>query len=112
MTEVDALTYELEQERKAFDKLHKRHMKLLKQQGNLEKENEELKTLVNFYKYFQKDARELEKENEDLRKELEEITRFRFLGVLALTEDMHLVLIDDKKFNIFDLDFLKNLLND
>ena len=42
MTEVDALKYVLEEERKAFKKLHKRHMDLLKQQGELEKENEQL----------------------------------------------------------------------
>ena len=37
----------------------------------LEKENEELKQKVDFYKYFQKDARELEKENEQLRQKLD-----------------------------------------
>ena len=36
----------------------------------LKKENEELKQKVNFYKYFQKDARELEKENEQLKQAL------------------------------------------
>lgn len=35
------------------------------------KENEELKTKVDFFKSFQKDARELEKENEQLKKSLE-----------------------------------------
>ena len=35
--------------------------------NNLYRENEELKQQVNFYKYFQKDARELEKENEELK---------------------------------------------
>ena len=42
MTEIDALRYELQEERKAFDKLHKRHMHLLKQQGKLKTENREL----------------------------------------------------------------------
>ena len=37
----------------------------------LEKENEELKQKVDFYKYFQKDARELEKENIELRQKLD-----------------------------------------
>ena len=46
MTEIDALKYELEQERKAFDKLHQRHIKLLKEQGKLEKENEQLKQRI------------------------------------------------------------------
>ena len=44
MTEIDALRYDIEQERKAFDKLYKRHIELLKQQGEVEKENEELKS--------------------------------------------------------------------
>ena len=43
MTEIDALKYKLEQERQAFDKLHKKYMELLNQQGELEKENKELK---------------------------------------------------------------------
>lgn len=34
------------------------------------KENEQLKQKVNFYKYFQKDARELEKENEQLNEDV------------------------------------------
>lgn len=36
----------------------------------LQNENEQLKQKVDFYKYFQKDARELEEENERLKKEL------------------------------------------
>jgi len=43
MAEIDALKYELKEERKAFERLHKKHLELLKQQGELEKENEELK---------------------------------------------------------------------
>ena len=39
--------------------------------SKLQKENEQLKQKVNFYKDFQKDARELEKENEQLKKLLE-----------------------------------------
>lgn len=36
----------------------------------LEKENEELKQKIDFYKYFQKDARELEREMSDCDKRL------------------------------------------
>lgn len=43
MTELDALKWELEQKTKAFDKLHKRHMDLLRKQGELERENKQLK---------------------------------------------------------------------
>ena len=43
MTEIDALKYDLEKSRNAFDKLHKDYVELLKQQGKLEKENEQLK---------------------------------------------------------------------
>lgn len=50
MTEIDALRYELQEERKAFDKLHKRHMDLLKQQGKIERENEELKEELRIYR--------------------------------------------------------------
>lgn len=46
-----------EQQKKFCDELNK-----------LNDENEELKRKVDFYKYFQKDARELEKENEQLKK--------------------------------------------
>lgn len=38
--------------------------------NDLHDENEQLKTLVDFYKDFQKDARELSKENEELKSEL------------------------------------------
>lgn len=43
MTEIDYLKCKLEDSEKAFDKLHKRHIELLKQQGKLEKENERLR---------------------------------------------------------------------
>lgn len=46
----------------------KHHCNLM---NGLHDENERLKQKVDFYKYFQKDARELEKENERLRLELE-----------------------------------------
>jgi len=43
MTEIDALKYDLEETKKSFDKLHEKYLDLLKQQGELEKENKELK---------------------------------------------------------------------
>lgn len=46
------------------------------------KENRELKQKVNFYKYFQKDARELEKENEQLKHELKLLSEFNQKPVL------------------------------
>ena len=39
--------------------------------NELYEENELLEQKVDFYKYFQKDARELEKENEQLKQQLE-----------------------------------------
>lgn len=41
--------------------------------NKLAEENEQLKQKVNFYKYFQKDARELEKENEQLKQQVEDL---------------------------------------
>lgn len=46
MTEIDVLKYDLAQERKAFDKLHKQYIQLLHKQSELEKENEQLKKLL------------------------------------------------------------------
>ena len=46
MTEIDYLKCKLEDTEKAFDKLHKRHIELLKQQGKLEKETEALKKFI------------------------------------------------------------------
>lgn len=46
MTELDYLKMKLEDREKAFDKLFKKHMDLLKQQGKLEKENERLKQML------------------------------------------------------------------
>lgn len=48
MTEIDYLKCKLEDTEKAFDKLHKRHIELLKQQGKLEKENEHLRNELTF----------------------------------------------------------------
>ena len=49
MTEIDYLKCKLEDTEKAFDKLHKRYIELLKQQGNLEKENEQLRKQIQNY---------------------------------------------------------------
>lgn len=49
MTEIDFLRIKLQDSEKAFDKLHKRHISLLKKQGKLERENQKLKELVLFY---------------------------------------------------------------
>lgn len=61
MTEIDALKYELEQQEKSFNKLHKMYVSLLKQQGELEKENEQLKEEIQFLfnqiKAFREDCR-------------------------------------------------------
>lgn len=43
--------------------------------NKLQEENEQLKQKVDFYKYFQKDARELEKENEQLKQRLKELEK-------------------------------------
>ena len=40
MNELDALQYELKQKEKAFDKLHKRYLSLLKENGHLKIEFE------------------------------------------------------------------------
>lgn len=42
MTEMDYLKHKIDDIEKAFDKLHQRHMNLLKEQGELERENERL----------------------------------------------------------------------
>lgn len=42
MSEVDYLKHKIDDIEKAFDKLHQRHMTLLKEQGELERENERL----------------------------------------------------------------------
>lgn len=42
MTEMDYLKHKIDDLEKAFDKLHQRHMDLLKEQGELERKNERL----------------------------------------------------------------------
>lgn len=81
MTEIDALKYDLERKSQAFDKLHKKYINLLKQQGKLEKENEELKFQLQstcdqrdeFYNGARENANrvgELTKENNELKKQI------------------------------------------
>ena len=50
MTEIDALKYDLEETRKSFDKLHEKYLDLLKQQGEVEKENKELRSDRDYWK--------------------------------------------------------------
>lgn len=84
MTEIEYLKCKLEDTEKAFDKLHKRHIELLKQQGKLEKENEELKKEAdyferkkceywNMYNKAHLDRIILEEENEELKQKLENL---------------------------------------
>ena len=74
MTEIDYLKCKLEDTEKAFDKLHKRHIELLKQQGKLEKENEQLKQEIKQYwkcrDKWKQEAKELKEENEQLKQEV------------------------------------------
>ena len=44
--------------------------------NNIAEEREQLKRKVNFYKYFQKDARELDKENEQLKADKQSLIDF------------------------------------
>lgn len=53
-----------------LSKQNKQMKKLQVDFVDLERENKELKTKVDFYKDFQKDARELDKENEELKQTL------------------------------------------
>ena len=49
MTDLDYLKLKLEDKEKAFEKLHKRYIELLKKQGELEKENRTLKGRIQEY---------------------------------------------------------------
>lgn len=61
--------------------------------NQLNDENDQLKQKVDFYKYFQKDARELEKENEQLKEEIKGLN-----DILARYEEKELKeRIDNKK---------------
>ena len=59
----------IEYDEKHFAYCNGGQSKIAKKLNVLQKENEELKQKVDFYKYFQKDARELEKENEQLKQQ-------------------------------------------
>lgn len=73
MTEIDYLKCKLEDTKKAFDKLHKRHIELLKQQGKLAKENEQLKKEYKIaIDEMVTDYKKLEKENEQLREKVKD----------------------------------------
>ena len=71
MTEIDALKYGLQKSEDAFNKLHKKYITLLKQQGDLERENEQLKQQNKYNEEFivdvMADCKRLEKENEELK---------------------------------------------
>ena len=71
MTEIDALKHELEQQEKSFNKLHKMYVSLLKQQGELEKENEQLKKEIGNLRDFRGFITEKNVFNEKERKELQ-----------------------------------------
>lgn len=59
MSEIDYLKAKLHDSEKAFNKLHKRHIDLLIKQGQLEKENEQLRQqqqrLFNYFNDYLKD---------------------------------------------------------
>lgn len=46
MAEIDGLMYELRETREAFNRLHKDYIKLLQQQGEIERENEAMKSVL------------------------------------------------------------------
>ena len=69
----------------------------------LERENEELKQKVDFYKYFQKDARELEKENEQLRKDVENLQEVvAELGATLLMHGFEIEINDENLSEMID----------
>lgn len=76
MTEIDALKYELEENRKSFDTLHKKYVELLKQQGRLEKENEQLEEAREYYQEnfltMKTERNQFKRENELLKFQLDE----------------------------------------
>ena len=59
--------------------------------NQLNDENDQLKQKVDFYKYFQKDARELEKENEQLKEEIKGLN-----DILARYEEKELESVTKK----------------
>lgn len=69
MTEIDYLKCKLEDTEKAFDKLYKSYIELLKQQGELEIENEQLKQELRgrneLLKMYRSERKKLKKEIEE-----------------------------------------------
>ena len=69
MTEIDYLKCKLEDTEKAFDKLYKSYIELLKQQGELEIENKQLKQelrgMNELLKMYRSERKKLEKEIEE-----------------------------------------------
>lgn len=89
MTEIDYLKHKINDMEKAFDKLHQRHMVLLKEQGELEKEKVELmEDCACQYRQIQK----LESENDDLRttitKQVEAITEMK--DIIYMLQDLRI----------------------
>lgn len=60
MSEIDYLKLKLKDMEKAFDKLHQRHMVLLKEQGELERKNEQLMIENNALRYALKYVKHIE----------------------------------------------------
>ncbi len=81
MSEIDYLKCKLEDSEKAFDKLHKRYIELLKQQGALEQENanlvgDKIRSLEEFEKCtdkLKKTILNLREDNGQLRQILKDI---------------------------------------
>ena len=108
--ENQTLKEENEQLKQAYTRLEHRHSLLhdvcidaecdrdsyCKDVASLEKENEQLKRKVDFYKYFQKDARELDKENEQLKQFKEDV----FTKI-----DMHLRMLPIFRNNEFNEEY-------
>lgn len=71
--------------------------------NQLTEENKQLKQKVDFYKYFQKDARELEKKNDHLRKMIKENVFERYEeGSLADLEFKAIAYDDIVRLEIYD----------
>lgn len=68
---IDYNFFDVFEEKKYLGMVQRDSTKIVDRLNELAEENEQLKQKVDFYKYFQKDARELEKENEQLRQKLD-----------------------------------------
>ena len=91
MTELDYLKCKFEDKEKAFDELHKRHIILLKQQGELERENEQLKKDRLQWITNQEELECLTEENKQLKEENE-----------YLKEEMRLLKVDLDNIDLFE----------